>query len=759
MARENNFLIGHGERLAYEVAVPAGGSPKNLPYDWASQRNRLDGKISETYEYIRDLPATACPNDRSVALVTMHPRFISKSDFPESLLRSVGLYPIGSRPVEISPDSWGVIRHPESAVTDQIFVSGTRASFARWAATIGALSERSSHSNSLRTIENVSAFRAVSKIRSVPNDRQIVMLEVVLHNDEDEDVVRSFVAHAGDAQAVVYTEKRRDVGGLTFLPVEVGIPHVVDVATHSFVRVARGMPSLRPLRPLRPGVVRSNDTADSFSLVFADGSPTSQSSEAVIFDGGIPDHAKPVLAPWVSFTEPQGIGPPDPVYEAHGLGVTSAFMFGQLSPGRILEGPQVRIDHVRVLDQYTGANNPLNFEIFEVADRITSHLDQNGGRYRYFNLSIGPDMPVSDDEVSYWTAALDQRFVNAEFVPAIAVGNSGEFDAASGLNRVQPPSDAVNALSIGATDRMDYPWKKADYSSVGPGREPGLVKPDGVAFGGSASNPFYVIGANNLPEPVCGTSFATPLALKTAAEVGARIDYDDLNPLATRALMIHRADDDGNSRSEVGWGRFELDPELLITCPDDEATVIFRGTLPVGTHLRIPIPMPSSPMTGKVGITATILIAPTTNPEFAAAYTQSGFEAIFRPDSRRFRVYEGGRTSRHPMSTPFFSENAMYGTGEFELREGGLKWEPCVKRTRWFQSGSLSDPVFDIYNHSRRGWSRFGANDQVPYALIVSVKAPKVPDLYNQILRTYSGVLTPITPKLRVQIAPTTQIP
>ena len=94
----------------------------------------------------------------------------------------------------------------------------------------------------------------------------------------------------------------------------------------------------------------------------------------------------------------------------------------------------------------------------------------------------------------------------------------------------------------------------------------------------------------------------------------------------------------------------------------------------------------------------------------------------------------------------------MYGAGEFELREGGIKWEPCAKRTRWFQAGSLSDPVFDIYNHSRQGWSKIGANNEVPYALIVSIKAPNVPDLYNQILRTYAGVLAPITPRLRAQV-------
>ena len=96
----------------------------------------------------------------------------------------------------------------------------------------------------------------------------------------------------------------------------------------------------------------------------------------------------------------------------------------------------------------------------------------------------------------------------------------------------------------------------------------------------------------------------------------------------------------------------------------------------------------------------------------------------------------------------------MYGGGEFELREGGLKWEPCAKRTRRFQAKSLLNPVFDIYNHSRQPGSRVGTDNPVPYTLIISIKAPKIPDLYNQIVRAHAGVLIPITPKLRLPVAP-----
>ena len=749
MPRQNNFLIGQGDRLTYEVEVPTSGRQKAPPYDFATQRARLDGRLSQTNEYIRALPMEACPADRAVAIVTMHPRFISKSDFPEDLLRSAGLSSIGSRSAEITPEKWGVRKHPDQASTDQLFVVGTRTSFAQWADGFRTLAENSRVSEAFRKVEDVSAFEAETKVRSIPADRDSVMLEIVLHNAGDEGVVRSFVEYASLFSANVYVEKRRDIGGLTFFPVEVSSSNVVEIAKHSFVRVARGMPSLRPLHP---SLTRNSTGNGTFQVAMPDGPALDNGSEAVIFDGGIPRSALADLAPWVSVTDPPGIGPSNPEYEEHGLGVTSAFLFGPLSPVQPPGNPFVRVNHVRVLDVNSGRQGPLAYEMYDVIERITSHLDQNKGRYSFVNLSIGPDISVLDDDVSYWTAALDQRFTGSQFIPAIAAGNSGLMDPTSGLNRIQPPGDAINALSVGAADRTIGPWRRADYSSIGPGRAPGLVKPDGVVFGGSQSQPFNVVAPNGRSRPVCGTSFATPLSLRSSA--GAWIQLGDrVTSLAVRALMVHRAQDDENSRLEVGWGKFEVDPDLMVTCPDDEPLIIYEGSLPAGTHLRAPVPVPDIPLEGMVTITATILIEPRTDPAFAASYTQSGFEAVFRPHDQHFKKNPNGQWSRHPKSTSFFSESAMYGEGEFETR-GGLKWEPIVKRAKTFQARTLSNPVFDIYNHSRQPGSNKGTDDSLPYALMISIGASRVPDLYDQIVRAYAGVLVPITPRLRLQVAP-----
>jgi hypothetical protein len=78
---------------------------------------------------------------------------------------------------------------------------------------------------------------------------------------------------------------------------------------------------------------------------------------------------------------------------------------------------------------------------------------------------------------------------------------------------------------------------------VGPGRSPGFVKPDLVAFGGSTAWPFLVLRATDAPkiEPTGGTSFAAPSVLRMGTGVRAHLG-PSLESLAIRALLIHCAE-------------------------------------------------------------------------------------------------------------------------------------------------------------------------------------------------------------------------
>ncbi len=511
MPREQNFLLGQGERLTEPVSVPSGGGAKKPPYDFPTAQARIKNRLEVASREFAELPQDACPQDEVVAVLTLHPRYLSKSDFPQDLLNAIDLRPVGSRTRKIVPDSWGTKEHPDLAIAEDIFVAGKKESFFEWTSQISEWTARLSGAVALTYVEDLSAFMAEDKLRGIPEDREDAMLEIVLHNDGNSRIIEAYYAYARGLDSEPIVNKRRDVKGLTFLPVRAPTRIAADLAKFSFVRVARGMPTLRPLQPT---MVRSTR---SFPVVLPEDPPLNSEVRAVVFDGGLPSSVD--LSPWVDHHEPLGIGNAVPGLQEHGLAVTSALLFGPLHNGEPLPRPICGVDHVRVLDELTGTD-ATDLEVVDVLDRITRYLDEHPNEHQFINISLGPDLAVNDDEVTLWTAELDQRLAHGRAVTTVAVGNNGLSDSASGLNRVQPPGDAVNVISVGAATSLTNIWQRAPYSGVGPGRSPGIVKPDGVAFGGSLGEPFMVLSP--LPGPVAvqttGTSFAAPYTLRSATE-------------------------------------------------------------------------------------------------------------------------------------------------------------------------------------------------------------------------------------------------
>lgn len=79
----------------------------------------------------------------------------------------------------------------------------------------------------------------------------------------------------------------------------------------------------------------------------------------VILDGGIPgQHA---IGPWLrSYRVLDEKAADDPDGLEHGLAVTSAFLFGPIEPNAMASRPFAPVDHLRVLDQNIGSENPLD---------------------------------------------------------------------------------------------------------------------------------------------------------------------------------------------------------------------------------------------------------------------------------------------------------------------------------------------------------------------------------------------------------------
>jgi hypothetical protein len=200
-------------------------------------------------------------------------------------------------------------------------------------------------------------------------------------------------------------------------------------------------------------------------------------------------------------------------------------------------------------------------------------------QYQFINLSLGPDLPYEDTDVHAWTAVLDTMLGDGDTLTTVAVGNKGQRDEQLHLNRIQVPSDSVNALSIGSSNTSGEKWERASYSAIGPGRSPGRRKPDAIAFGGSPKEYFHVVRPSSRPElaATMGTSFAAPFALRTAVGVRAFLG-DEVHPLTIKALMLHATEMvDEAHPNEVGWGRIPQDLDRVIMCRDGVARIIYQG--------------------------------------------------------------------------------------------------------------------------------------------------------------------------------------
>jgi hypothetical protein len=663
---------------------------------------------------------------------------MAKSYHPQQLLDAYDLRQVGSRPVAVRPEKWTRLEEPSEAASSELYVAGQRDSFARWARD---LAQNPAHvPPQIRQLESVRAPKPVERLRNVHKEAPAdsVLFEVVLHASEaprDQFILSGFSVYAESLGIAPDFDRRLYAGGLCFLPVEADPDLVDDLARFAFLRVARPMPRLRRF----PAIERSVPSPSLGTARLPTEDAVDPDLRIAVFDGGLV--ASTPLGRWATGHDAPGVGPGTSSYLAHGHDVTSALLFGSLTPGQPAPRPYGVIDHYRVLDKDADTNP---FELYEVLRRIDAVLRTN--RHQFINFSIGPALPVEDDQVHTWTAVLDEHLSDGNTLAAFAVGNTGELDVASGEARIQVPADCVNGLSVGAADSRRADWARAPYSSWGPGRSPGVVKPDVMHFGGDGGQEQFLVydpdGAPALGQ-TSGTSFASPAALRLA--VGVRAHFGGrIGPLALKALLVHSADDGGHAREEVGWGRLPREIADIAECPDGMVRVVYQGELSPSQYLRAPIPLPDEQLQGLVTVEATFCYATPTDPEDPGSYTRSGLEVTFRPHIARFK----DTVSTLPKTAPFFRKSDF--DTEQVLRNDAQKWETTLNARRRFQAGSLHVPVFDVHYNARSSGGAARDPERIRYALVVTIRAPRIPDLYDRVVRAFAGRLEALNPIVEI---------
>lgn len=737
MAKQPNFLLGNGHRLTSPVRISKGMEPKDPPYDLPDAKKRLASQFVSAANTISQLPDAACPDGYAVGLITLHPQYTAKSYFPANLLREARMESIGSRPAKTTPEKWTKKGEPEESPTTQLYVAARRDDFEQFAKSVPNITNEDRSSRDLFKIENFRAPTTKDRVQRLSKRTAEPMLEVVLHTSgipNSAGILEAFEAYAESFGLDPIMDRRFDVSGLTFLPVRAARDLIDDLSQFSFLRTIREMPGLRPLRP----IIRANAKTKPFKVQLPDVEPVDRQLRAAVFDGGISKELGDSV--FAVAHEPEGIGTSVDGFVDHGTGVTSAVLFGPLTRREELGQPYGVVDHYRVLDKNSSKDV---LELYDALNHIKNVLQSR--KYHFINMSIGPALPIEDYDVHAWTAVLDSILADGETLTTIAVGNEGENDHESGNARVQVPSDSVNSLAVGAADSRGATWNRAAYSCIGPGRSPGLIKPEVIAFGGCGAEPFFVLDqSTTIATPDAGTSYASPYTLRMGMGVRAHFG-NSLSMLAIKSLLVHCSEPNKDLPvHEIGWGRVAQNIDSIAICPDGEARVVYQGELTPGQYLRTPVPLPSGDLDGDVSLTATFCFACQTDPEDPGNYTRGGLDVTFRPHAEKF---DDDATNA---KTKSFFRRTDFDT-EKELRLDAHKWETTLHRKHRYRSTTLKDPVFDVHYQARES-GKASSGDKIKYALIITVSAPKVIDLYQRIIQRYQTQLEPIVPVVEVPI-------
>jgi len=732
---QTNFLIGRGELLTQSIKGVGRKIEKADAYTFERARERLTEQAENASSSLDSLSQAACPQDFGVARLVLNPSYIAKSFFPANLFRAVGLESIGSRSIKVTPESWTRKVAPKETSTTEIFVAGKRKAFRAFSDWMNSVEADSDEATELTRIEKISAFEPDERVVN-PGSAEDRYFECGIHMLPDQDssfIQNAFIQFASEKNLIVHSELGFEVGNLWFVPVEGSQPAALELSEFVFVRVLRPVPKMRGLLPTTK---RSGPTV---GCTLPTQPPLSSDPRVAILDAGLPeDH---VLGRWLrSYRVLDENASNDPEGPEHGLAATSAFLFGPIEPEGQAARPYSFVDHLRVLDEGASLENPL--ELYRTLGHIEEVLLSR--QYEFINLSVGPDVAIEDDDVHAWTSVIDNLLSDGNTFMTIAAGNNGARDSIVQLDRVQVPSDCVNAVTVGAASCTSDAWARASYSARGPGRSPGVIKPDLMAFGGGKQY-FHALAPGKKPAlvPLLGTSFAAPNMLRSAVGVRAILGQE-LSPLAIKALLIHAADQNGHEAVDVGWGKIPEDIVQVITCTSGVARIVYQGELKPGKYIRAPIPLPEAQLTGKVKVTATFSFASTTDPQDSASYTRAGLEVTFRPNKEK--VKEGKANAQ----TKSFFEKRKFAT-EDELRSDAGKWETVLHDSKNMYGSSLKDAAFDIHYNARAKGGTADKAEKIRYALIVTVHAPRHPTLFADILEAYSA-LVEIQPQVTLPV-------
>lgn len=771
-------LFTNGSALKVDVSrVNSGRNTKFHPQTSFEAAELLRPQIASALHEKNELPKELS-SDNLYFELRLLPNYLAASAFPERLAAFLDADLVGVKSDASQYET--AARPPKLTITKNLVFTSKSNALERLSALANGEETNElgvrAFEEDLRKIDVVSLSAANNLNIEDTNEESAVLTtwEAVLHPQGrheghafalDSDHIAKWHQAVLSVDGRIHPDYERSVGGITFSPVTMTLRSAQILRRFNGLRALRPLPKIRP----RPGL-RSRSAATVHSP--GTHTPIRDDIRVAVFDGGVESFGRrKSLFPIGEFdVTPESTDRQD---LAHGTAVVGAAMYGLLNSGSRAPRPAVNLDSYRV---FPAPDIDGDLWGYWMLDRIIEIVKQ--GKHHIVNLSLGPEKHVEDfAEPDRWTSELDRLAHELGVLFVVAAGNGGEWAALhpdSDFHRVQVPADMVNGLAVGSCT-LPYPeknWKRAPYSSMGPGRHGARVQPSGVQYGGTEEAGMPLLRGDGSIMHNHGTSFSAPLMTHALSRLAVELPTFNANTL--RAFAVHFAERHRAYKAKVnefGFGRFLLDYTQKLNAEPDEAHVLFEDSAVRSTLLGYQVPLPNR-LVGDLELRITLSYTSTVDIAQATDYTDSSVDLTLRPHSE-MRTYtspvesetcvldrrtnealrlltEGWKDSQE---APTLTLTPMADRSEAKLRESG-KWETLRHYRVKVPQGKAFNPRLEIGYLARRAGTLIDDTPDLPFSLLVTVCEPGSADFYDGVARAFPSLRALQRVNIPVQVTP-----
>lgn len=387
----------------------------------------------------------------------------------------------------------------------------------------------------------------------------------------------------------------------------------------------------------------------------------------------------------------------------------------------------------------------------EMANAVSDARARHG--VRVFNMSLNILQPATPDRYSQHAARLDQIAEANNAIVFISAGNIAPQDL-----RPEWPADAATALTNLVNARNDGLLTPAEsarnvavaalnppghdgcmafaptrFSRRGPGMRAG-VKPDLAHIGGSGTqhselgHGLFSILPDGAIVDGCGTSYAAPLAAKTAAVLDHAIE-GEVSRETLIGLLVHHAEIPTTMQSKelapiarhfVGFGMPPSADRILET-GDHAITLVFASRIQRDQQINFRFAWPAS-LVGPGGkcrgrAKITLISTPPLDARFGSEFVRVNINATLQQEQA-----DGGWKGRlEPLYLPSKRESPAV---EAELIEHDLKWSPVKVLAKTFPQGVGPSSNWRLFVDYLTRAGEVMPEEGVPFTAIVTISDP-----------------------------------